>query len=62
MRARLFQFEFDGALLPFSQARPAFVPLFRLPKRQGERTPALFEPLKADGVPYDPYYLITTPT
>ena len=47
-RGASFQFEFDGSLFAFSHARPAFPPLLRLPRRQGTRTPALFEPLKAE--------------
>ena len=43
-RGRPFQFEFDGALLPFSPARPALPPLFKLQRRHGERTPVEFVP------------------
>ena len=57
-RVAPFQFAFDGALFPFSYARPAFDPLFRLPNRHGQRTPAEFVQLKAERRAMLPRFII----
>ena len=57
-RGRPYQFESPRAMLPFSAARPAYPPSFKLAKRHGQRTPAELAPQKADPAPAYPFYFL----